>query len=41
MIGAKMNKKESGTGCALARICRIFRAMRIRGAKKGQYIYIL
>ena len=45
MIGEKMNKKwrggysgRAGTGCALARIFRIFRAMRIRGAKKGNTI---
>ena len=48
MISEKMNKKESGTGgysgragnpgtgCALARTCRIFRAMRWRvGGRAG------
>ena len=33
MIGDFLNKKEAGTGCALARATRIFRAMRIWGAK--------
>ena len=28
MIGEKMNKKESGTGCALIRESRIFRGSR-------------
>ena len=43
MIGEILNKKESGTSCALARATRIFRAMRRRGGALNNktYIYIM